>query len=460
MKERLTNNIVLKIVSVIFAIIIWLIVLNINDPDKEVTITGIPVRIVNDEAITSLNKAYTVEAGETCKVSIAGPRSIVDQLDSGDFIATADVNDLSLTNSVPINVELENSSYKSKVDITVETILRLEIEDIIEKEFEIVVKYVGEEMDGYVATETKLDAATVIVSAPYSQMERIKTAVTTVSVGNKSDDFEATTDIRLLDYEGKTISINGKNMNMSIDKVDSVTTVLYKKDVDIECTIPEFIDENNIISKYELSEENITILGRKNILDGIGSIVLPVDLEGVEVVEDILTFEYELDALLPEDVINGTQLDKIVLNIFIEKHSELTFTKKVNSISIGDIPDDMEASLVSKGNIVFTVRGLKDLIDNLSEEDIELKVEVGELGEGTHSLLIQFAVPEGIEVIGNKYVDVSLALKEEESSSTEEPSEQESTTDGVSSDTSASEEETDNTEPSEDETTSSMVSAE
>lgn len=454
MKERLTNNIVLKVISVVFAITLWIIVLNINDPDKVVTVSGIPVKIINDDAITSLDKSYTVEEGETCKISVSGPRSIVDQLGSEDFIATADVNDLSLTNSVPIKVELENSTYKSKVDITVETLLRLEIEDIIEKEFEIAVKYVGDEADGYVATGTQLSSATVVVSAPRSQMDKIKMVVTTISVADKSEDFSATTDIRLVDNEDRTIAINGKDMDLSIKEVDSVTTVLYKKEVDITCTLPDSIDEDNIISMYELSEESITLLGRKEVLDAISSIELPVALEDVEVIEDALVFEYEVDDLLPENVINGTSVEEITLTIFVEKHAEKNITKKVSSISIGDIPEDMEASLVTKGNITFAVRGLKELIENLSEDDIDLKVEVGQLGEGTHSLQVQFTLPEGIEVLGSEYVEVSLAVKETESQTTiDEESTGESDTDDTSEQTSSSEEDTSTQEPSQEETT-------
>ena len=93
MKKKLTNNLVLKIASVLFAVIVWLIVLNINDPSKTVTVSDIPVEIINDDAITELGKTYTVKSGSACTIKITGPRSIVDQLDTEDFKAVADIKE-------------------------------------------------------------------------------------------------------------------------------------------------------------------------------------------------------------------------------------------------------------------------------------------------------------------------------------------------------------------------------
>ncbi len=461
MKEKLTNNISFKIASVVISILVWITVLNINDPDKSVSISNIPVKIINDEAITSLGKSYSVESGETCTITIEGPRSIVDQLDEDDFVATADVNDLSLTNSVPIVVELEKAAYKSKIDITVESNLRLAIEDIIEKEFEIIVNYAGEEAKNYVATETHLETPTVVVSAPESDMDKIKSVVTTINVANKEDDFSATTEIRLLDGDGRTVSKNGKDIKVSFNEVNSVTTVLMKKDLDIVCTLPEAIDEDNIIADYELSDDTITVLGRKDKLDSLDIVELPVVLEGLEEIEDAIVLTYSVEKLLPDEVLNDTNIEEITLTIYIDKQGERVITTKAKNVSISDIPEDMEASLVTKGDISYTIRGLKVLIDELDAEEIELKVEIGALSEGTHRLKVEFKLPEGIEVVESVYVEVSLALKDDGSEETSDNTSQEATEeDSSSQDSSTSDSETEGESgeggTSEEETTTPM----
>ena len=446
MKEKLTNNLVLKIASVLFAIAVWLIVLNVNDPDKTVSVSDIPVTIINDDAITSLGKSYSVKSGSTCTIKISGPRSIVDKLDTEDFVATADVKDLSLTNSVPIEVELKKNTYKSKVDISVKTILKLEIEDIIEEEYEITVQYSGNAAADYVVTGTKLDETVVVITAPRSQMEKIKSVVTTVDITGKNDDFEATTDIKLLDINNKEIDIKDTEIEMSFGEVNSTSTVLFKKVLLVVCDLPQAIDYDTLISGYELSMESVNVVGRKDVLDTIESIELPVELDEYRDTEEGFSLSFVIDELLPEGVYRYTDVEEIVVNISVNNQADRTITTNAKNISISNIPDGLEASLVTKGEISYTIRGLKELVDNVDMDDIILKVDVGELEEGTHSLAVAFTLPDGIVVIDEVFVEVSLAKKQDE---TDEPtSENEST-----SETDTTEDESGETETSEEETT-------
>ena len=48
MKKVLINNIGFKILSLIFAIALWIIVVNIDDPDVTRTFSGIPVTTLDE----------------------------------------------------------------------------------------------------------------------------------------------------------------------------------------------------------------------------------------------------------------------------------------------------------------------------------------------------------------------------------------------------------------------------
>ncbi len=455
MKEKLTNNLVLKIASVLFAIAVWLIVLNVNDPDKTVSVSDIPVTILNGDAITSLGKAYSVKSGATCTIKISGPRSIVDMLDTEDFVATADAKELSLTNSIPIEVELKKNTYKSKVDISVETTLKLEVEDIIEKEYEIAVKYSGVTADNYVVTETSLENATVVITAPRSQIEKIKSVITTIDITGKTEDFDDITDIQLLDINNKPIDISKTEIKLSFNEVKSSSIVLFTKKLLVSCQLPEAIDYNTLISGYELSIEELKVIGRKQVLDTVTDIELPVNLDEYNDVEEAFSISYNIDGLLPEGVYNYTDAEEIVLRILVNNQANRTITTNAKNISISNIPDGFEASLVTKGEISYTIRGLKELVDEIDVEDIILKVDIGELDEGTHSLYVKFTLPDGITIVNDVLVEVNLARIEDE---TEEPtSENESTSENATSndnigETGSSEEETTKQE----ETTSPM----
>ena len=110
MKQKLTrsnifNNLGLKLLAVLIAIITWLVVMNISDYTVTKTISGITVMTENGNAIESLGKVYDVSSGKTVDIVVKGPRSVVDSLTIEDFVAKADLSKLSITNTVTITVE-------------------------------------------------------------------------------------------------------------------------------------------------------------------------------------------------------------------------------------------------------------------------------------------------------------------------------------------------------------------
>ena len=56
MKKKLTDNLGLKIGSVLFAALLWLLVTNINNPATTRRSTNIPVTIINEDVLTSQGK--------------------------------------------------------------------------------------------------------------------------------------------------------------------------------------------------------------------------------------------------------------------------------------------------------------------------------------------------------------------------------------------------------------------
>lgn len=57
--KRITNNFGLKILAAVFAIILWMVVVNIEDPEKTKGFT-IPVTIENNEYLSDMGKTYEI----------------------------------------------------------------------------------------------------------------------------------------------------------------------------------------------------------------------------------------------------------------------------------------------------------------------------------------------------------------------------------------------------------------
>ena len=97
----LTRNWGLKLVSFIIAVALWLIVVNVNDPTIRYSWSNIPVTIENGDMITSQGMIYEVLDGTDVvpKVTIQAPKSVIQNIDKSDIVATADMSKLNSVNT-------------------------------------------------------------------------------------------------------------------------------------------------------------------------------------------------------------------------------------------------------------------------------------------------------------------------------------------------------------------------
>lgn len=59
------NNMWMKILSVVIAVLIWLFVANTNDPVVTKRFYSIPVKVMNEDALTKRGYAYEILDGES-----------------------------------------------------------------------------------------------------------------------------------------------------------------------------------------------------------------------------------------------------------------------------------------------------------------------------------------------------------------------------------------------------------
>ena len=129
MKSKVMNNFGLKVISLVVAFIVWLVIINTTNPTITKTFTDIPVKVINENVITSLNQVYEVVDGDMVDVVVKGKRSFVEELTNDDFSATADLSKLSTVNTAGIQVKL-NKATKENVELDWNNeVLRISLEE-------------------------------------------------------------------------------------------------------------------------------------------------------------------------------------------------------------------------------------------------------------------------------------------------------------------------------------------
>ena len=128
LKNLINNNIGMKVLSVFIAVLIWLLVANINDPVRTERFSDIPVTIINESALTDLGYAYEVVEGSEVSITVEGKRSILSDMSASDFQAVADFSKLSEVDAVPIDVSAKK--YANQLDITLGNVNTMKIKKV------------------------------------------------------------------------------------------------------------------------------------------------------------------------------------------------------------------------------------------------------------------------------------------------------------------------------------------
>ncbi|MDF2804622.1 MAG: hypothetical protein K0S61_4527, partial [Anaerocolumna sp.] len=134
MKEKLTKNLGLKILSLFVAILLWVVILNVDDPVVQEKFNNITVTKINENELKQKDKTYEVISGETVDVNVKAKRSIMQVLKKTDIQAVADLSQLSVVNATTIDVTIPK--YGDLVEIKQSTsTMKVSLENLKTEQF-------------------------------------------------------------------------------------------------------------------------------------------------------------------------------------------------------------------------------------------------------------------------------------------------------------------------------------
>ena len=125
MKTKIFNNLLLKILSVIAAILLWLLVINIDDAITSKPFRNVKVNMINTDILTTQGQMCRIEEGtDTVDLTIYARRSVLKDLKASDFVVTADMQkDLRYGSMVKIEVAYLGNSTIERIEQSRENVL-------------------------------------------------------------------------------------------------------------------------------------------------------------------------------------------------------------------------------------------------------------------------------------------------------------------------------------------------
>lgn len=425
MKNKLTHNLGLKLVALLFSAVLWMVATDINDPLYETPYYNVSVQLVNTGSITAQNKTYKVlENTDTVKVTVKGPSSVLSSISKDNIVAKADLSKMTEDNTVPIEVSLNDKSLENDVESIKadNSYVLLEIEEKRTEQLSVEVVRTGTLPDGYAIGKVSTDTNTISISGPASVIDPVKRAVVEVSMDGVVSDVNMQTQIKLLDEEGK--EINNSNIKKNIESVRVTVPVLKTKEIPVTYqTTGTPADGYVMTGTIACTPETVVVAGKDSALEEISEIAIPASELDVTDATESVTKTVNIQKYLPANISlagNGFS-GNVTLSAEIEAIRRKTISLTESAIPVLNVPEGWLAELVPGQNLRVTVRGLQRNLTEVTETSVQPHVNVstimdenGNLTAGEQDVVVNFIIPENVQQEGTVKAVIRLTKLAEE----------------------------------------------
>ncbi len=398
--KTLSNNLGFKILAVLFAFTLWIVVYNLEDPTKSKTLT-VSVSITNKDAIENQGKYFEVLDGTNqISFSVTAARSVLDKLDESDFIATANmeqltVNETGMVGTVPVEITCTANVSENAVKISSSSkTMRVSLEDLMSKQFVVKASAYGEVAAGYALGGVEVTAPNVLkVSGPKSIVQQIASVIAPIDVTDMSESWTTyrATPV-LLDSEGNEIDTT--RLTFSDTTVNVEAEILNTKDVAIAVVPRGTVEAGYTVTSITSNPTTIQLKGNKTVLNSISMIEIPSELVNISGANQDVTATIDISEYIPAgaELVN-TENATVTIRVSISKIKGKAFSVSTENIEVIGLQTNatLEYELSS---VAVNIEGVEADINELASENIKGSIDVTNLGVGTHEVVVDLDLDE------------------------------------------------------------------
>lgn len=403
--KNLTNNLPQKLISLFLSIILWIFIMDTEDPTINKTIKNIKIDFKNENTLLARDLDLINSTEQFFDITLTGRRSELLNVQYDNFYAYVDLKNADVdSNKLEIKIQYPSKykiSSQSKYDINVD------IDKISNKKFKPLIQISNLNNPDIKADVINENFKEIEISAPNRILEKIKNIIFDVNLENILDSSIVYPNITIIDEnnlkneEREKIKILNENINLYVK-----LTKYIKHDI-------------NYITEGKLNE-NIEI---KSIDISPKSLILSAEPKYLQNIKDFRPFVINLDNIknsfseiynidLP-DYINIESLPVLKVEIIKNIEKNIIFNNKDNLI-LNNLDKDLNIDILSNNSLTFY--GDENLINNISPK---LELNLANLIEGEYDIQANIInLDESIKIfdennnpiINNKIKDLKIRI--------------------------------------------------
>lgn len=403
MKERLTRNIGMKIISLIIAVFLWIIINGLTDPVTTKIVKDIPVELLNEDAMESVGKIFEVLSGEKVSIKVRAKRSIAEHLEARDFRAVADVSKMTELNAVAIVVnsigydEAELEILETEAEDGTNMVL-LALEDSDTQSFAVSVVADGTVADGYYITESLVSPNLLTITGSKTQIAKIAKIAVLVNVDGANGSFvQAGTPVA---YDKNGNVIEKTKLKLSADQVQVSMTLLPTKTIALEVEASGTPFYNYACTGIEYAPNTVLIAGRQSDLNKISQLKLQCDINNARKnVEAELNVKEALNKIYGNTYILVDENEKVSVKASIDKMETKELPVLTGSIEVKNLAEGLKVEF-SELTVAIQATALAEKLSEITSSSLNAYIDCKNYTRpGSYLAVVHTQYPDIVKIV-------------------------------------------------------------
>lgn len=409
MKKKIFNNIGLKILALLIAIIVWWVVMNIDDPLVKKTISGINVELRNDDDLTDRGYIYEVDSGSVITITVRAPESVAKDLKASDFVAYADLSQLSpLTDSANITIECIKSDVKSDIkEITSKVqVVKLNIDNKETEEIPVTINITGSPADNYILGDKSISQNKIEVTGAASVIEKIASAVISYDVSNMMQSVSEM--VTPVFYDGDGNVIDSSSLQLSRNSLKLNVEILPTKWITVTVIPTVTTADGYKMIEYTQSFDRIKIAGTSDSLAAINTLAIPSDAIELENIAESQDCTVNIANYLRGSyrIVSGTT--ELVVHIEVEPEIVKSYIIRKNGIVINNLEEGLEAE-IENAYIEVKISAIQSTHDSFNMDVLNANIDLKGYEPGEYTVpVIMSEDSNNYTLVGDVTVNVVI----------------------------------------------------
>ena len=371
--------------SILGAIVAWMIVTIIVQPGTTNTIYNVPVDYTYDSSVyTSRGLSIVSAEDKTVNLKISGDGYTIGSLTASDFVVYPDWSSVRDSGQKTLRLLVRGANgMLNGVTVTIDgsdNMVDVMFDVVEEKTLPVTVttNYLTIS-DGYILYSTEVSKDMVTLSGPSSELDKVATCTAEVTYSGELDS-SVTLATPLRFYTSGGTEVNFEYTELEESSVD-VTLQVYKMatlPVNVSfINAPRDFDESVLV--YELSRKQLKVAGPAEKIDALSTLSIGTI--------DLSTFTrnkvYELPIELPSDIYLLDNISTITLSFDCSGLETKTMNLPSSCVQVVNLPSTYQLTVETERLMNVTLCGPKAALETLTPEQVVVEIDAEDFSVAT-----------------------------------------------------------------------------